>query len=81
MGLNSPEDLHFAWEHRIMPLLQEYFYCDGEKLLELLGKEFVESAEVPLGNGGNDDKKTIYRPRKLPVGNDFADALKRLAGA
>jgi 5-methylcytosine-specific restriction protein B len=81
MGLASLEDLRFAWEHKIVPLLQEYFYSDGEKLLALLGKEFIEGIDVPLGNSGNDEKRTVYRLRKLPAGNDFADALKRLAGS
>ena len=81
MGLASLEDLRFAWEHKIVPLLQEYFYSDGEKLLVLLGKEFIEGIDVPLGNSSNDEKRTVYRLRKLPVGNDFADALKRLAGS
>jgi len=44
-------------------------------------KEFIEGIDVPLGNGGNDEKRTVYRLRKLPAGNDFADALKRLAGS
>ena len=81
MGLASLEDLRFAWKHKIVPLLQEYFYSDGEKLLALLGKEFIEGIDVPLGNSGNDEKRTVYRLRKLPTGNDFADALKRLAGS
>jgi 5-methylcytosine-specific restriction protein B len=45
MGLRSLEDLRFAWEHKIVPLLQEYFYGDGEKLESVLGKEFVEFDE------------------------------------
>ena len=81
MGLAGLEDLRFAWKHKIVPLLQEYFYGDGEKLLALLGKEFIEGIDFPLGNGGNDEKRTVYRLRKLPTGNDFADALKRLAGS
>lgn len=81
MGLASLEDVHFAWGHKIVPLLQEYFYNDGEKLLALLGSDFVERSEVRLGDNENEEKRTVYRLRKLPVRNDFAAALKRLAGS
>lgn len=81
MGLESLEGLRFAWEHKVVPLLQEYFYGDGEKLLALLGKEFIERTDVRLGDGENAEKRTVFRLRRLPAGNDFADALKRLAGS
>jgi 5-methylcytosine-specific restriction protein B len=81
MGLESLEDVQFAWEHKIMPLMQEYFYNDGEKLQSLLGKEFIESANVTFGNSGNDEQRTVYRLRRLSIENDFAEALKRLAGS
>jgi len=81
MGLESLEDVHFAWVYKIVPLLQEYFYNDGEKLLALLGKDFMERSDVRFGDNENDEKRTVYRLRELPTGNDFADALKRLAGA
>jgi hypothetical protein len=81
MGLESVEDLRFAWGYKIVPLLQEYFYGDGEKLLALLGKEFIERTDIRLGDSDNDEKKTVYRLCKLPAGNDFTDALKRLAGS
>lgn len=41
VNINTVDDLHFAWYHRIIPLLQEYFYNDGERLRAVLGKEFV----------------------------------------
>lgn len=41
MAVQSIEDLHFAWFHRIIPLLQEYFYNDGQKLKAILG-DFVQ---------------------------------------
>lgn len=33
--------LRFAWYHRVVPLLQEYFYNDGPRLRAVLGKDFV----------------------------------------
>ncbi|MBE9012854.1 hypothetical protein IQ250_21885 [Pseudanabaenaceae cyanobacterium LEGE 13415] len=44
MGVQSVEDLHFAWFHRIIPLLQEYFYNDGQKLKAVLG-DFVRKLD------------------------------------
>jgi len=37
MSIDDVEGLRFAWYHRIVPLLQEYFYGDGERLRAVLG--------------------------------------------
>jgi hypothetical protein len=79
MGLESLDDLRFAWEHKIVPLLQEYFYGDGGRLQSVLGKEFVERTEVPLDGGDNAEKRDVFRLRKLPD-RELASALRRLAG-
>lgn len=34
-------DLRFRWYHRVVPLLQEYFYNDGQRLYAVLGDDFV----------------------------------------
>jgi 5-methylcytosine-specific restriction protein B len=41
MGLKGVTDLEYVWYHKIVPLLQEYFYNDGERLRAVLGEEFV----------------------------------------
>lgn len=41
MDVNNLADLRFVWKHRILPLLQEYFYNDGERLQQLLGNKFI----------------------------------------
>lgn len=41
MDVTSLADLRFVWEHRVVPLLQEYFYNDGERLRAVLGNIFV----------------------------------------
>ncbi len=38
----TPAQLKFNWRHKIVPLLQEYFYADEERLQELLGPELYE---------------------------------------
>ncbi len=78
MGLKSLDDLRFAWEKKIIPLLQEYFYGDGEKLESLLGGEFVERKTITLGTGDNAEERTVFRPRQQ-IADDLAGALKRLA--
>lgn len=79
MGLQNVEDLHFAWQHRIVPLLQEYFYGDGEKLLAVLGSDFVMQEKVAIGDGEISEERVIYRLRDPMPENQFVDALKRLA--
>jgi 5-methylcytosine-specific restriction protein B len=81
MGLQSLEDLRFAWEHKIVPLLQEYFYGDGEKLQFVLGKELVERGDIALGEGNQAEDRTVFRLRAPATGNDFAESLRRLAGS
>jgi hypothetical protein len=46
MGLRTMDDLEYAWYHKVIPLLQEYFYNDGERLRIVLGDEFVVPVEV-----------------------------------
>ena len=48
MGIESADELRFAWYHRVVPLLQEYFYNDGERLKAVLGAAFV-SEQKPYG--------------------------------
>ncbi|MCX7827218.1 MAG: AAA family ATPase [Verrucomicrobiae bacterium] len=78
MGLKDLNDLRFAWERKIVPLLQEYFYGDGERLRSVLGEKFVERAEVPLG-GEDVEKRDVFRLR-MPSESEFASALRQLAG-
>lgn len=41
MGIETLEDLYFAWYHRVIPLLQEYFYNDADRLNAIV-EGFVE---------------------------------------
>ena len=51
LNLKSPEDLHFAWYNRVLPLLQEYFYNDSERLFAVLGDSFLAQRKIPKLTG------------------------------
>jgi len=42
MNLKDRSELHHAWFSRVVPLLQEYFYNDGERLHAVLGGGFLD---------------------------------------
>jgi 5-methylcytosine-specific restriction protein B len=83
MGVETEADLHFAWYRRIVPLLQEYFYHDGERLQAVLGKAFVMEtaldAETKEALGGAYEELARYEVRDL-AGEEFLAALQVLAG-
>ncbi len=78
------DDLRFVWYHRVVPLLQEYFYNDGERLRAVLGDNFVQKVEVSKSAatalGDLYDSETV----KLEVielgGDELVAALQRLTG-
>lgn len=49
MGVRDLRGLRFAWYRRVIPLLQEYFHGDGERLQAILGKAFIERRTVVSG--------------------------------
>ena len=83
MGIETEADLHFAWYRRIVPLLQEYFYHDGERLQAVLGKAFVREttldAETKKALGGAYEEIARYEVREL-TGEELLAALRALAG-
>ena len=46
LNLKSTEDLHFAWYNRVLPLLEEYFYNDSERLFAVLGDGFLQQRKI-----------------------------------
>ncbi len=85
IGLKDADALHFAWYRRIVPLLQEYFYNDGERLRAVLGDSFTKPVEFELPKGTAwSELYEADRPRyEIDELTDekFLDALRRLAGA
>ncbi|OQY96201.1 MAG: hypothetical protein B6D41_05355 [Chloroflexi bacterium UTCFX4] len=52
MNLENADELRFAWYHRVVPLLQEYFYNDDQRLRAVLGSAFFQPrASADIWNG------------------------------
>ncbi len=83
MGLSDEGGLHFAWYRRIVPLLQEYFYGDGDRLKAVLGGDFMRAvtpdADTRAVLGGAYEEDARYEVQWLE-GESFRTALRRLAG-
>jgi len=81
MNLATVADLRFAWDHKVMPLLQEYFYGDGEKLLAILGPKFVQTESITLDDDDPSDERKVYRFSSITDDAAFVQALAQLADA
>jgi len=74
MNVNTLPELKNAFKNKILPLLEEYFYDDWEKICLVLNDtgNFYKKTEEELG----DFKKTIYR--KQNIDDLEADAFIRI---
>lgn len=63
LNLKSTEDLHFAWYNRVVPLLQEYFYNDSERLYAVLGNGFLQQRKLPRLTGKMSELVDSESPR------------------
>lgn len=83
MGLKDVHDLHFAWYRQILPLLQEYFYNDWERLQAVIGRDFVEAAEIDdvtrQALGEFYDTDYHYTIRHYDPTLEFLNALSKIA--
>lgn len=65
MGVKNNEDLKAVFYDKIIPLLQEYFYGDYEKIQLVLGEGFVkkesESVKFAGDKGGDFEVSEVYR--------------------
>jgi 5-methylcytosine-specific restriction protein B len=84
MNITNLADLRFVWKHRILPLLEEYFYSDGERLHALLGDKFVilQSMDGTGDNTFSDRFDFGTGQYGLPELSDetFVTSLQELAG-
>ncbi|HMA33847.1 MAG TPA: AAA family ATPase [Chloroflexia bacterium] len=83
LGVQDAEDLHFVWYHRVIPLLEEYFYGDGGRLRAVLGPVFVQPAKVDTAtqkalDALYDGESIRYDVQQL-TGAPFIAALQALA--
>ena len=72
LDIDSIEDLAKTFQNKIIPLLQEYFYDNWEKIALVLNKNgFVKKTEFPddllIANEFGDSEKEIYE--LLPIGS------------
>jgi 5-methylcytosine-specific restriction protein B len=85
LGIRDAEALRFVWHKRVVPLLQEYFYNDHERLRTALGDKFVRRADV--SDATRSALGELYDAEQPPheiaqlEGEAFLDALRELAGA
>jgi 5-methylcytosine-specific restriction enzyme B len=83
MDAKDTAELHFSWYHRVMPLLQEYFYNDPERLRVLLGDRFVQPVQFDTTTQGllknlcDLDKQ--YRIHVFEPNDEFLQALSQIA--
>jgi DNA polymerase III delta prime subunit len=83
MGVKDTADLHFVWYHRVVPLLQEYFHNDSERLRAVLGRDFVKTLEPDIATQQAleelYDVDTVHYEIAQLSDNDFMKALQQLS--
>jgi MoxR-like ATPase len=82
MNVENLEDLIFIWYHRIVPLLQEYFYHDSNRLKAVIGNEFMQVpdiSDIPDSLKEFRGNETQYEIAELQ-GDEFSAAILKLTG-
>ena len=80
MNIENLEALRFTWYHRIIPLLQEYFYHDSKRLKAVIGNEFmqeIDTSDIPDILKEFRGMEAQYEIADLQ-GEDFRNALLKL---
>jgi 5-methylcytosine-specific restriction protein B len=79
------EDLKLAFQNKIIPLLQEYFFGDYGKIGLVLGKGFVEKvpnkssfADFPDADANDFSERPIFTIKTPTSNNEFVVAIKSL---
>ena len=81
MKCQSVEDVKKSWFNEIMPLINEYFYGDWEKIKMVLGDDFVKT--ISIDDMPEDIKRycngeTFYRFANIQDNLDDADFVNKL---
>lgn len=89
MSVSNLKELKMAFQNKIIPLLQEYFYGDYGKIGLVLGKDFFESVENTQENvfaefydydGSEFSERTIYKIKNISKmdDNEITNAIHTL---
>lgn len=86
LNVKDADDLRFRWYKRVVPLLQEYFYNDHERLQAVIGDKFVRPVEISKRTQAalGDLVESAQPPHEIArLGDidDFLVALRELADA
>ncbi len=60
IGIKTKADLDNVFKNKVIPLLQEYFYDDWEKIQMILGKGFIEKEEIRKNIFADEFQKSEY---------------------
>jgi 5-methylcytosine-specific restriction protein B len=84
MNLKNGAEIHFNWFHRVVPLLQEYFYNDWRRLHGVLGEDFIRTVEETAVGAELEDLVNSdsfrYELRTMDV-SELLNALRSYAAA
>jgi 5-methylcytosine-specific restriction endonuclease McrBC GTP-binding regulatory subunit McrB len=86
LNAENADDLRLIFKNNIIPLLQEYFYGDYEKIGLILGKDFFEAEEKIKGNShfapfftkNHSFEKSIFKLKAIDKDFDIISALQTL---
>ncbi|RZJ75115.1 MAG: hypothetical protein EOO47_20170 [Flavobacterium sp.] len=87
--MNPFTELRYCFKNEIIPLLQEYFFGDYEKIALVLGEDFVTKSEYKSdvfakfkGANGSDFLKPTYSINNDTLNTDdkFKNGLSKLLG-
>ncbi|WP_456473790.1 AAA family ATPase [Candidatus Pyrohabitans sp.] len=75
------QNLHRIWFNEIIPLLQEYFYNDYEKIKKVLGEagdELITEIDNPFENEGELEDIRRYEIKNVETAEELIEILKQV---